>query len=104
MLYRLSVNGDIHVVEADGDTPLLWVLRDLLGMTRPVKRRKALPKCEAQFEIRPIPKVGLKRREQQRSIDTRITIIRAALANLRRRASRRPAYDLLHNVPDSSIR
>ena len=33
MSYRLSVNGDIHVVEADGDTPLLWVLRDLLGMT-----------------------------------------------------------------------
>ena len=33
MFYRLSVNGDIHVVEADGDTPLLWVLRDLLGMT-----------------------------------------------------------------------
>ena len=33
MSYKLSVNGDIHVVEADGDTPLLWVLRDLLGMT-----------------------------------------------------------------------
>ena len=33
MSYRLSVNGDIHDVEADGDTPLLWVLRDLLGMT-----------------------------------------------------------------------
>jgi TetR/AcrR family transcriptional regulator len=49
-------------------------------MTRSVKRKKVLPKCEAQFEIRPIPKVGLKRREQQRSIDTRVTIIRAALA------------------------
>ena len=33
MFYRLSINGDIHVVEADGDTPLIWVLRDLLGMT-----------------------------------------------------------------------
>jgi isoquinoline 1-oxidoreductase alpha subunit len=33
MSYRLSINGDIHVVEADGDTPLLWILRDLLGMT-----------------------------------------------------------------------
>jgi isoquinoline 1-oxidoreductase subunit alpha len=33
MFHRLSLNGDIHVVEADGDTPLLWVLRDLLGMT-----------------------------------------------------------------------
>jgi isoquinoline 1-oxidoreductase alpha subunit len=33
MSYRLSINGDIHVVEADDDTPLLWVLRDLLGMT-----------------------------------------------------------------------
>jgi aerobic-type carbon monoxide dehydrogenase small subunit (CoxS/CutS family) len=35
MFHRLSLNGDIHVVEADGDTPLLWVLRDLLGMTSP---------------------------------------------------------------------
>lgn len=29
----LTVNGTQRSVEADGDTPLLWVLRDLLGLT-----------------------------------------------------------------------
>jgi isoquinoline 1-oxidoreductase alpha subunit len=29
----LNVNGESRSVEADGDTPLLWVLRDYLGMT-----------------------------------------------------------------------
>jgi aerobic-type carbon monoxide dehydrogenase small subunit (CoxS/CutS family) len=31
--YRLSVNGRIRKVEVDSDTPLLWVLRDELGLT-----------------------------------------------------------------------
>jgi isoquinoline 1-oxidoreductase alpha subunit len=31
--YQIRVNGVVHTVEAEGDTPLLWVLRDLLGMT-----------------------------------------------------------------------
>jgi isoquinoline 1-oxidoreductase alpha subunit len=30
---RLTVNGVAHDVEADDDMPLLWVLRDLLGLT-----------------------------------------------------------------------
>lgn len=30
---RFKVNGKPQSVEADGDTPLLWVLRDHLGMT-----------------------------------------------------------------------
>jgi isoquinoline 1-oxidoreductase alpha subunit len=30
---KLRVNGRIHDVEAPGDMPLLWVLRDLLGLT-----------------------------------------------------------------------
>jgi isoquinoline 1-oxidoreductase subunit alpha len=30
---EIQVNGESHKVEADGDTPLLWVLRDYLGMT-----------------------------------------------------------------------
>lgn len=30
---ELKVNGLSHVVEADGDTPLLWVLREQLGLT-----------------------------------------------------------------------
>src|SRR5712664_4654255 len=32
-MLMLKVNGTPHSVDADGDTPLLWVLRDLLGMT-----------------------------------------------------------------------
>ena len=30
---RLTVNGATHDVEASADTPLLWVLRDHLGLT-----------------------------------------------------------------------
>jgi isoquinoline 1-oxidoreductase subunit alpha len=30
---RLTVNGQSHTVDADPDTPLLWVLRDHVGLT-----------------------------------------------------------------------
>jgi isoquinoline 1-oxidoreductase subunit alpha len=33
MSYAINVNGITHRVDVDGDTPLLWVLRDVLGMT-----------------------------------------------------------------------
>jgi isoquinoline 1-oxidoreductase subunit alpha len=33
MSYRIFVNGTAHTVDAEDDTPLLWVLRDILGMT-----------------------------------------------------------------------
>ena len=33
-MINLRINGQLHSVEATGDTPLLWVLRDLLGLTR----------------------------------------------------------------------
>ncbi len=33
MAFTLNVNGNSHAVDVDGDTPLLWVLRDVLGMT-----------------------------------------------------------------------
>jgi isoquinoline 1-oxidoreductase subunit alpha len=33
MSYTIKVNGVTHTVDVDGDTPLLWVLRDVLGMT-----------------------------------------------------------------------
>ncbi|WP_420144412.1 (2Fe-2S)-binding protein [Sphingobium sp.] len=33
MAFTLSINGRTHRVEEDGDTPLLWVLRDTLGLT-----------------------------------------------------------------------
>jgi isoquinoline 1-oxidoreductase subunit alpha len=29
----ISVNGTVHSVDVDEDTPLLWVLRDTLGLT-----------------------------------------------------------------------
>jgi isoquinoline 1-oxidoreductase subunit alpha len=33
MTFAIRVNGTVHSVDVDGDTPLLWVLRDVLGMT-----------------------------------------------------------------------
>jgi isoquinoline 1-oxidoreductase alpha subunit len=33
MPFTITVNGNAHTVDVDGDTPLLWVLRDVLGMT-----------------------------------------------------------------------
>lgn len=33
MPYDINVNGVRRTVDADGDTPLLWVLRDIVGMT-----------------------------------------------------------------------
>ncbi len=32
-VYTLTVNGTRHTVDVDADTPLLWVLRDDLGLT-----------------------------------------------------------------------
>ena len=33
MAHAITVNGISRTVDVDDDTPLLWVLRDLLGMT-----------------------------------------------------------------------
>jgi isoquinoline 1-oxidoreductase alpha subunit len=33
MAFTIKVNGKIHSVDVDGDTPLLWVLRDVLAIT-----------------------------------------------------------------------
>ena len=33
MTFSISVNGTKHDVDVGGDTPLLWVLRDVFGMT-----------------------------------------------------------------------
>ena len=32
-MVKLNVNGKVHTVEVEGDTPLLWVIREQLGMT-----------------------------------------------------------------------
>ena len=33
MAFTININGNPRDVDVDGDTPLLWVLRDVLGMT-----------------------------------------------------------------------
>ena len=33
MAFSVQINGRNHSIDVDGDTPLLWVLRDVLGMT-----------------------------------------------------------------------
>src|SRR5712675_84447 len=33
MSFTININGTPRSVDVDGDTPLLWVLRDVLGMT-----------------------------------------------------------------------
>jgi len=33
MSFAIKINGTTHSVDVDGDTPLLWVLRDVLAMT-----------------------------------------------------------------------
>ena len=33
MAHNLKINGTAHSVDVDDDTPLLWVMRDVLGMT-----------------------------------------------------------------------
>jgi len=33
MPFTINVNGTRHTIDVDGDTALLWVLRDVLGMT-----------------------------------------------------------------------
>lgn len=35
MAFKLNVNGNVMEADVDGDTPLLWTLRDTLGITGP---------------------------------------------------------------------
>jgi len=32
-MFALNINGQVHQVDADPETPLLWVIREWLGMT-----------------------------------------------------------------------
>jgi isoquinoline 1-oxidoreductase subunit alpha len=32
-MFKLTINGTEHTIDADADTPLLWVLRDEVGLT-----------------------------------------------------------------------
>ncbi len=33
MAYTIRINGVDHAIDVEGDTPLLWALRDVLGLT-----------------------------------------------------------------------
>jgi isoquinoline 1-oxidoreductase alpha subunit len=33
MAFSVEINGRTHSLDVDGDTPLLWAIRDVLGMT-----------------------------------------------------------------------
>jgi isoquinoline 1-oxidoreductase alpha subunit len=33
MTFEVRVNGEVHAVDVDADTPLLWILRETLGLT-----------------------------------------------------------------------
>jgi isoquinoline 1-oxidoreductase alpha subunit len=44
--YKIRVNGTEHAVSADGDTPLLWVLRDILRL-RGTKYSCGVAQCGA---------------------------------------------------------
>jgi isoquinoline 1-oxidoreductase alpha subunit len=35
MAYKLNINGKVRDADVDGDTPLLWTLRDTLGIVGP---------------------------------------------------------------------
>jgi hypothetical protein len=39
---QLTVNGEIYRVDVSADMPLLWVLRDLIGLTGTRNQRRAL--------------------------------------------------------------
>ena len=32
-VFQLNVNGNRHTVDIDGEMPLLWAIRDVLGLT-----------------------------------------------------------------------
>ena len=47
-MYQLKVNGTEHEVDVSGDMPLLWVLRDELGLTG-TKFGCGIGQCRACF-------------------------------------------------------
>ena len=34
MAFKITVNGVDRIADVEGDTPILWVLRDVFGMPR----------------------------------------------------------------------
>jgi hypothetical protein len=55
MPYTINVNGVSRTVDVDGDTPLLWVLRDVLARVgKPVHwlKRAGRPSAPARLKAR----------------------------------------------------
>jgi hypothetical protein len=40
--FTIKINGNTHSVDFDDDTPLLWALRDVLGMTGTIRHHLPL--------------------------------------------------------------
>jgi aerobic-type carbon monoxide dehydrogenase small subunit (CoxS/CutS family) len=53
MAYTIKVNGLDRTADVDGDIPLLWVLRDVFGMTGTNAERLTVP--SASNVERPLP-------------------------------------------------
>jgi hypothetical protein len=53
--FTSKINGTPHEVDVDGDTPLLWVLRDVLGMTATKFGCGQALCCAASRTMRPPP-------------------------------------------------
>lgn len=56
-IFTLRVNGTPHTVVVDADTPLLWVLRDVIGLTG-TKFGCGIAQCAPSGDVR----VGYPRR------------------------------------------
>jgi len=58
MAFTIKVNGNTRSVDVDDDTPLLWALRDVLGMTGTkfgCEDRKVPPKGSTGPTVAPKP-------------------------------------------------
>jgi aerobic-type carbon monoxide dehydrogenase small subunit (CoxS/CutS family) len=51
MAFTLKVYGTAHSVDVDADTPLLWVLRDVLGMTGTKRRWRSRRTAHSRFTL-----------------------------------------------------
>ena len=76
MAITIKVNGKTHSVDVDDDTPLLWVLRDVLGMTG-TKFGCGMALCGACTSISTASRCAPASRRSPPSAGKRITTIEA---------------------------
>src|SRR2546422_8469465 len=70
-MITLNVNGKPMSVDADPDTPLLWVLRDHLGMTG--TKRSEEHTSELQSRLHLVCRLLLEKKKQQRPTHRELT-------------------------------